>query len=259
MSGTRAPTEQIEKVVRLLIGGLSVAAIVKQTGLPQALVRAILRAIAMGLDPRDLTVVRRAATETFAAAPLRRVWRPGKPKPPARLPEPEIIRTETGSFLRYQMPSKNLILVENRDAQTVISWTARCSSQIFVRACRKLPGIDLEPTSGILALRGKPRVTGTNHKIFQTAERLPPDVLRTLCDFARFDTRLYGAAYQDMRLGAPASQKQRIVSFVSQGMPRPLPVPLVRATASPSLIDLVHLAYELAQMANRRTRRRRRR
>jgi hypothetical protein len=165
-------------------------------------------------------------------------------KPPIRLPKAELISTNTGRLVRYRAHNDNVILVEKRDAFTIVSWTARCSARGFVKACSKLPGIDQEPNSGILAIRGVGNTTGTIRTIFDAVAEVPPKKLRFTCDFVRLDTRSFGAAYQDMHLGALSSEKQRIVSFVSRGAPRVPFAPLVRRTAPARLADLVLLARD---------------
>jgi len=252
----RLTTGKVTEVARLLEQHprASMGKIAKKAGVSGEFVKIVARSLGVGLPVAKVAqqLLDTGFTATAYGASPTTTSRPStaKPKqrrtPPVRLPEGELIPTAVGRLVRYRVPRDNVILVEKRDAFTIVSWTARCSARDFVRACRGLPGIDQEPTTGILAIRGAGHTTGTAPEIFQAVAGIPPKTLGFTCDFVRFDTRSYGTAFQNMRLGALSSEKQRVVSFVSRGSPRAPLAPLARSTAPARLARLVLLARDSA-------------
>lgn len=265
LAGTHADLlrdKDLDRLLRRIGLGHSVASIHRATGLPVDLIAEVARglAAAQGVTPRrkrgkkptpaagaDLDdtiaaaqrVVRRAAKAGrlpgvgVAAAP--QVVKAGKkkPRPAPAPPESGSVRVPldgAAAFLQW-MP-----------AEFVLSWTPACSASGFLAICADL--LDDDPQAEAIVAAGPAgRCEGRAVAVLTAMRSQPRDRLDRHCDFIRLDLSAFSLAYHDFAPGS-GDPERRVVSLVAEpGSAAPL-TQLLQWTAAPAAVQdaVLHLA-----------------
>lgn len=159
---------------------------------------------------------------------------------------PTITALPSGVLRHYDLSAHGVVLVEEKTAEVIISWTTNISAAAFLGICRaqagKVEKIPYRATTAIISA-GAERRSGDGATVLRDCADLPAHRLRD-CDFIRLDLPLASIAYHDFEVGAPASRNRRIVSWAGTTLDNPALTALIREAASPFVGEC---AWTLAQ------------